>query len=119
MYNIKIYENKHKSSDLCTLLKDLSCRKGKDARINLNKINDYISLLSEHGLKMNYPYIKQIDKDIWELRPNRYRILFFMYQDSFILLHWFYKKTNKTPRHEIDMAIKEMNSYIEEVKNYE
>jgi phage-related protein len=42
-----------------------------------------------------------------------------MYQDSFILLHWFYKKTNKTPRHEIDMAIKEMNSYIEEVKNYE
>jgi phage-related protein len=32
---------------------------------------------------------------------------------SFVLLHGFTKKTQKTPRHEIDLAVARMNQYRE------
>ena len=30
--------------------------------------DDYIDLLSEFGFSLNEPYIKKLDKEIWELR---------------------------------------------------
>jgi len=50
--------------------------------------------------------MKHIDGDIWELRPVRGRIFFASWTDEgFILLHHFqFKKTNKTPKREIDQA---------------
>lgn len=42
----------------------------------------------------------------------RNRILFFSYKnDEFVLLHYFVKKTNKTPKREIEKAENEMNYY--------
>ena len=59
------------------------------------------------------PYIRRIRNCLWEMRPQRNRILFFYYKsDEFVILHDFIKKTNKTPKNEIDKAISEMNYYI-------
>ena len=42
----------------------------------------------------------------------RNRILYFYFENnSFILLHMFKKKTNKTPKSEINKAINESNDY--------
>ena len=47
--------------------------------------------------------MKHLEGDIWELRPLRDRILFAAWVgDSFVLLHHFVKKTQKTPQREID-----------------
>ena len=60
------------------------------------------------------PYVKHIKVDIWELRPLRDRIFFFYYKDNmYILLHYFYKKTQKTPAKEIEKAKKNMQDFIE------
>lgn len=72
----------------------------------------YIDLLSEYGLKLGEPYIKKIEEDIWELRAMRDRILFASwYNNKFILLNFFMKKTNKTPKREIDKAKRLFKDY--------
>ncbi len=57
-------------------MRELARRDDKDSRIKLNKLNDYIELLSQHGTRAGQPYIKHLDAEIWELRPLRDRILF-------------------------------------------
>ena len=72
----------------------------------------YIRLLSIHGLQLGEPYIKKIDKEIWELRPLRDRILFVsLYNNKFVLLSYFMKQTQKTPRREIRKAKKLLDDY--------
>lgn len=45
-----------------------------------------------------------LDGEIWELRPIRDRILFARLMDGrFVLLHQFMKKTQKTPKREIQL----------------
>ena len=78
------------------------------------KINDYIQLLKEHGLTLKDPYIKKLDDDIWELRPLRYRILFTIIGERVILLHYFVKKTQKTPGNEIEKAKREIEAFKKE-----
>ena len=60
----------------------------------------------------NIPYIKHLDKEIWELRPIRDRILFAsLYNNKFILLSIFMKQTQKTPKNEIEKAKKFLDDY--------
>ena len=60
------------------------------------------------------PYMKHLEDEIWELRPLRNRILFFAYDGkTFILLSHFIKKTQKTPRKEIETAKKLLSDYKE------
>lgn len=94
--------------------------KDKNSRINLNKIRDYIQTLSIHGTRAGEPFVKHIDGEIWELRPLRNRILFFAYDgEQFILLSHFVKKTQKTPKREIENAQNLMNEYKERRKSNE
>nr|WP_302849501.1 MULTISPECIES: type II toxin-antitoxin system RelE/ParE family toxin [unclassified Streptococcus] len=95
-------------------MRELARRDNKDSRIKLNKLNDYIELLSQHGKRAGQPYIKHLDAEIWELRPLRDRILFVAWLDgSFVLLHHFVKKTQKTPRREIEKAMRELQDLKE------
>ena len=106
MYDIYFYDDKDGNSPILDYIEDLSKKTDKDSRINHNKINDYIQVLSEYGKTAGEPYMKHIDGDIWELRPIRGRIFFASWTDNgFILLHHFqFKKTQKTPKREIDQA---------------
>lgn len=83
---------------------------------DLAKVMRDIDLLSEYGTDLHEPYVKHIDGAIWELRSkfssNCYRIFYFIWRDNkLILLHGFSKKTQKTPKREIDVAKKRMNDY--------
>ena len=94
-------------------IKGFKSKKGKDARINFEKIGDYISILQEKGLKAGAPFIKHPEGEIWELRPLRNRILFVAWNgEVFILLHQFLKKTQKTPKREIEKAKREYKDFL-------
>ncbi len=100
-------------------MRALAKRKDKDSRIKLNKIQDYIKILSECGISAGEPYIKHLEGDIWELRPLRDRIFFAAWhEDGFVILHHFLKKTQKTPRAEIEKAERELKE-IQENGGYE
>ena len=99
LYNIYFYKDKSGKEPVAEYLSDLSTKNDKSSRIKLNKIRDYIKLLSTHGLSLGEPYIKHIEGDLWEIRPIRDRIFFITWQNnSFILLHHFLKKSQKTPK---------------------
>lgn len=120
MYNIYFYKDKDGNEPVLEYLKELISKGDKDSRIKANKIRDYVKILSEYGTQAGEPYIKHLDGDIWELRPLRDRIFFVGWENgSFVLLHHFMKKTQKTPKREIEQAKRELADLIERGIKYE
>ena len=117
MYEIFFYEDANGNSPVYDFIQSLTKRTDKDSRVNLNKIIDYIQVLSVHGKVLGEPYIKHIEDDIWELRPIRNRVFFASWNSrGFILLHYFQKKTQKTPQREIDHAKRNLQDALERSK---
>lgn len=113
MYKVLFYRNNKGEEPVLNYLNDLKNKKGKDSRIRLNKIGDYIQALQEYGTYLGANYLKHLDGEIWELRPLDDRILFAAFDgNNFVLLHQFRKKTRKTPRREIEKAKKEYIDFI-------
>jgi phage-related protein len=55
-----------------------------------------------------------LEGDIWELRPLRDRIFFAGIKGGkYVLLHHYFKKTQKTPRREIEKAKREWEDFKE------
>lgn len=107
-YNVLFYRNEQGEEPVRDYLNELVKKKDKDSRIKLNKIRDYVKILRIYGTRAGEPYVKHIEGDIWELRPLRDRIFFVAWiNNSFVLLHQFMKKTQKTPKREIKQAQKE------------
>jgi len=114
VFKINFYRDTAGKEPVREYLEFLNARSDKDSRIKLNKIRDYMKILSEHGTRAGEPYIKHIEGDLWELRPLRDRIFFIGWDgDRFILLHHFTKKTQKTPKREIEQAKRNMYDFIE------
>jgi len=108
MYKIKYYSKNH----ISPVVEFIQNQSPKEQA----KILREIDLLEEFGLFLGMPHIKKLNgyNDLWELRikhsSNIFRILFFHYKEGiFILLHGFKKKTNKTPKREINKAIHRLN----------
>lgn len=62
----------------------------------------------QFGWPIGMPVVKKLGKGIWEVRTgldNKIsRILFTMHEESIVLLHGFIKKSNKTPREDLELA---------------
>ena len=57
------------------------------------------------------PLVRSLGRDLWEVRSSLLhgriaRVLFCVERECMVLLHGFIKKTQKTPQHEIDLALK-------------
>ena len=85
-----------------------------------------IELLRNLGSELREPYVKPIkgdkNKGLYELRikfsNDIARIFYFTYYNNkYILLHGFIKKTMKTPRNEIERARKYMEDYMRREKH--
>ena len=119
MYQIVFYRNRKGIEPVYELLCQLRRNNNKDSRIKLNKIQDYIQALSVYGTNLPEKYLKHLQNDIWELRPVRYRILFAKTKEGYVLLHWFLKKTQKTPKRELEQAEKEYIDFLERSFDHE
>lgn len=120
MFEIKFYKNRNGKEPTLEYITELAGRKDKDSRIKAGKIQDYINYLKIMGPEAREPYVKHLEGEIWELRPIRDRILFAAWDGrSFILLHYFIKKTQKTPQREIDQAKRNLADYRERSKDNE
>ena len=71
MYEVIIYHDKNGKSQVYDFLKEITAGKGKDARINSNKVNDYIQALATYGTYIGEPVCKHLDGEIWELRKHQ------------------------------------------------
>ncbi len=107
LYEIIFYRDEDGEQPVLTFIKKLQTKKDKDSLMQLKKICEYIEILKIYGTRAGEPYVKHIQDKIWELRPSKNRILFVGEKNGkLILLHQFVKKTQKTPKREIEIAIK-------------
>lgn len=103
-FEIIFYETKNGEVPVWEFLEALRAKSAssKDARIQYKQATTYIELLA-----------KYLDDDVWELRPGKNRIFFFFAStDGYVLLHQFRKKTQKTPKKEIERAKRERTDYL-------
>lgn len=115
MYTVEFYENMKGESDVWDFLEELRIKAetNKDARIQYKQISFYIQLLQDNGTRLPDNITKHIDDGIWELRPGSNRVLYFFFKNNtFVLLHHFRKKTQKTPRPEIEKAKTERADFL-------
>ena len=104
MYEIEFYETEDGKCPIWDFLEALRLKAptNKDARIQHKQASLYIELLQQNGTHMNAEITKHLDDGIWELRPGNNRVFYFFYQnDTYVLLHQFRKKSQKTPKREI------------------
>ncbi len=116
MYDIIFYKDKRGHSEIEDYLNTLAdkAKKSKTDRINHTKILSYLMALSKYGTRVGSPIVKHIEGSIWELRPLKNRIFFFYWKDdTFVLLHYFIKKSQKTPIKEIEKARINLKDFIE------
>ncbi|MDR1670004.1 MAG: type II toxin-antitoxin system RelE/ParE family toxin [Oscillospiraceae bacterium] len=116
MYTIAFYRNRDGKEPITDYLRELrnKAQTNKDQRIRFKKIIEYFNILSQNGTRAGAQYVKHIVEDIWELRPTNNRIFFFYWKDNtFLMLHHFVKKTQKTPSREIEQAKRNLKDFLE------
>lgn len=116
MYEIEFYEDQNGYSEVAEYIKELKRKSilGKENRINFNKVVAYLDILSDMGTRVGEPVTKHLEGEIWELRPLKHRFLYAYYKNRrFLILHHFIKKTRKTPRKEMERALKKLEDYKE------
>ena len=114
-HTVEFYEKANGRSDVWDFLEELRNKltNSKDARIQYKQLSLCIQLLQDHGTLLPENVAKHLEDDIWELRPGNNRVFYFYYKnDTFVLLHHFRKKTQKTPRREIEKAKAERDDYL-------
>ena len=121
MYEIIIDEDIRAIDEFCEYLNTLRNNKesNKDSKIRFNKIVAYLNKLEEYGTGMGMPFTRHLEGRIWELRPLNDRILYALIENNrIILLNYFIKKSQKTPRKEIVIAKENLEKFLfREIEN--
>jgi len=89
---------------------------GLDEKLRL-KVYRAFELLEEFNLNLKAPYVKPLEDKLYELRikdqKGIYRVIYFAHTSKeFIMLNGFVKKTQKTPKKEIELAKKRMSEVL-------
>ncbi len=78
------------------------------------KILRTTGLLEKFGLEVGGDYVAHVVGKIWELRVDRYRVLYFTVKNKkFLMVRAFMKKTDKTPDEEIKIAQNRMAEFLQ------
>ncbi|MBR3624272.1 MAG: type II toxin-antitoxin system RelE/ParE family toxin [Selenomonadaceae bacterium] len=114
MYKLQFYEDDQGNKPARDYIRELYSKKDKKNRVQANKVRHYIRYLKQLGTYIGEPVVKHIEGDIWELRPAKDRIFFVAYHEGvYVLLHAFTKKTQKTPKSELERARAEYKDLLE------
>lgn len=70
-----------------------------------------VNLFTAYRFSLTQLFLKKINKEIWELRAGRYRLLFGLLNGDAIIVSLFMKKTQKTPRQLIETAVRRLKVY--------
>lgn len=108
-WNIVYYKSQAQSSPVYDFIESLDVR-------TQAKVANSLDLLAEFGVLLGSPHVKKVSgTPLWELRilgTNNLRILYIAtIGKSFLLLHGFLKKKQKTDKREITIALQRLKDY--------
>lgn len=76
-----------------------------------SKVVNIVDKFVNEGFSLSTNWLRKLSSNIWELRAGRYRLLFGIKESKAIITNIFIKKTQKTPRKEIELAVKRLKEY--------
>lgn len=79
---------------------------------SLTKSLKYIDLLKMFGNQLRMPYSKKIGHNLYELRirgQQEVRLFYCFHQNQAVIVHALIKKSQKTPKKEIEVALSRIN----------
>lgn len=90
--------------------------RGKEER----KLTGEDILLVQFRWPLGLPLVRKMESDLWEVRSkltsgNISRVFFTINNNEMILLHAMIKKSQKTPKKDIDLARSRKNQWLKEV----
>ncbi len=77
------------------------------------QIYQYLERQTELGYRLKAPVSKPLREGINELRPGPHRLLFFYHKGRIVMVHVFRKKTQVTPNHEIEAAVRKKEGWVD------
>ena len=98
---MKIFKDERIDRYLTTLKKD-----------QLAKIIQVTELFRDYGYSLSNKHLKKLNRQIWELKIEKHRILFGEIKNGIVIVNIFYKKTQKTPKKELRLAIQRLKYHI-------
>ncbi len=102
LWRVEFYRDRRGRSPVTEFLARLGARERA-------KVARYLQLLREFGPTLAMPQARHIKGPLWELRPDAYRLLYVALRHRrIVILHAFRKKTQQTPRREIEEAIRRL-----------
>ena len=69
-------------------------------------------LFEEYGFFLPNRYLKKLTAKVWELRPGDVRLFLTIKGDKGYVVHGIYKKTQKTIKKDLDLAIKRIKGEV-------
>src|SRR4030042_4326868 len=79
--------------------------------IDQGRITGYLDLFRQYQFTLPSKYLKKLDKNLWELRPGDIRLLLGKVGSQFIVVNCFRKKSQKTPKRELETAKSRLGEY--------
>ena len=76
-----------------------------------SRVLKVVDLFLEYKFNLTQLYLKKIVKKIWELRAGRYRLLFGIVEKDVVIVDIFIKKSQKTPKQSIKVAMRRLKEY--------
>lgn len=67
----------------------------KLSKADRSKISEYIDLFRIYGFGLSQQYLKKVDKHVWELRPDRWRLFVLLVSPNCIIIHLMLKQSQK------------------------
>lgn len=102
---VKVFESIREEKPVELFIKSLD-------KLSIAKITHTVDLLEKHGPYLGLPHSKKLLSNLYELRirgKQEVRICYTFFKNDIYLLHAFKKKSQKTPRKEIDIALKRLD----------
>ncbi len=107
-WEIRYYISKRGESPVQEFIESLDYR-------SQQKVIDSIDILAQSGPFLKPPYMKKLDKDLYELRIKSavaVRVFYSPMTGFYYLIHAFVKKSQKTPDKELKIAIDRMKEML-------
>lgn len=113
-FKIFFYQTSDGRAPVFEYLEKLRLAKNQMNRELYDKIMVKLHMLALAGNRLGPPHVKFLLDKIWELRVKNERILYVtIIGNNIYLLHNFTKKTQKTPRHDLQIAIQRFKQLIQ------
>jgi phage-related protein len=98
--SVRFFQTKAGHEPVRDLLRELTLEDRKAVGTDIKTV--------QFGWPLGMPLVRKLEQDLWEVRSHLEgriaRVIFTIVADQMVLLHAFFKKSQKTPRIEVEKA---------------